>query len=154
MSVSKSQYGVGGDPVARVPTRWTRKRRSWRRLGGTVAVLATSAGALLGTAGGAEAYYPRPPVVDATVIASPNVNVRPGAPTLGPDMSRIIGQIPYGTSVQIDCVEVGPPETGPFGTTSLWDRLPGYQGNNPAAWVSDAWIDTGRNDPSVDNSGC
>jgi hypothetical protein len=69
-------------------------------------------------------------------------------------MSRVIGTIPYGTDVQIDCVVNGPAVTGPFGTTTLWDRVPGYQGNDPAAWVSDAWLNTGRNDPSVDNSLC
>jgi hypothetical protein len=90
----------------------------------------------------------------SVIIAWPDVNVRPGAPALGPDMSQVIGTIPYGTEVQIDCVVYGPAETGPYGTTALWDRLPGYQGDAPAAWVSDAWIDTGRNDASVDNSMC
>jgi hypothetical protein len=134
--------------------RRTGKRPSWRHLGATVAVLTASAGVLFGSVGAAQARLPREPTSDGIVIAYPAVNVRPGAPTLGPDMSRVIGTIPYGTDVQIDCVVNGPAVTGPFGTTTLWDRVPGYQGNDPAAWVSDAWLNTGRNDPSVDNSLC
>jgi hypothetical protein len=70
-------------------------------------------------------------------------------------MSRIINEIPYGTEVVIDCQVSGPTETGAAGTTAaLWDRVVGYQGNDPAAWVSDAWADTGSNDRVVSNNGC
>jgi hypothetical protein len=145
---------IGGDGTAHEPETHTRKRRGWLRFGSAFAVMTSSAAILLTGAGAAQAQLPRDPMSDGIVIADPGVNVRPGAPTLGPDMSRVIGTIPYGTDVQIDCVVNGPAETGPFGTTTLWDRVPGYQGNDPAAWVSDAWLNTGRNDPSVDNSLC
>ena len=153
MSMSESR-AAGSDRIAHEPNRQTRTRRSWLRLGGAVAAMTSSAAILLSGAGAAQAQLPREPMSDGIVIAYPTVNVRPGAPTLGPDMSRVIGTIPNGTDVQIDCVVNGPAVTGPFGTTTLWDRVPGYQGNDPAAWVSDAWLDTGRNDPSVDNSLC
>jgi hypothetical protein len=153
MSTSESR-AIGGGGIAHEPDRQTRRRRRWLRFGGAFAATMSSAAILLSGTGVAQAQLPREPMSDGIVIAYPEVNVRPGAPTLGPDMSRVIGTIPYGTDVQIDCVVNGPAVTGPFGTTTLWDRVPGYQGNDPAAWVSDAWLDTGRSDPSVDNSLC
>ena len=61
---------------------------------------------------GVKRHRGRNAVAGCRDIANPNINVRPGAPTLGPDMSRVIGKIPFGTRVEIDGVVGGPAETG------------------------------------------
>jgi hypothetical protein len=95
-----------------------------------------------------------PSETGAYVFADPSLNVHPGDPVDGPDMSRIIDRIPYSTFVVVDCQVSGRAEIGPDGTTTLWDRVIGYQGNDPAAWASDAWVNTGTNGQAVDNSLC
>jgi hypothetical protein len=153
MSMSESQH-IGRDGITREPERRGRKRLRWRRLGGTVAVLSSSAAVLLGAAAAAQAE-PLPTSTVGTVFAYPSLNVHPGDLLDGPDLSRIIDQIPYNTPVVITCQVSGPAETEFDGTTTtLWDRVAGYQGNDPAAWVSDAWVNTGSNDRVVNNNGC
>jgi hypothetical protein len=67
---------------------------------------------------------------------------------------------PYGTRVWIDCYFTGPPVTGPYGTTDIWDDVAGYiepgqsivtvfSSPGTFAVASDAWIYTGSNNPVV-----
>lgn len=69
----------------------------------------------------------------------------------------VIGVYPQNTEVHVFCVLNGPSETGPWGTTAIWDAIDYYQepGQNvtfyspipPYAVSSDAWINTGTNSP-------
>jgi hypothetical protein len=69
----------------------------------------------------------------------------------------IIATYPQNTQVHILCVFTGPAETGPFGPTTVWDAIdyfqePGgtltfYSPIPPYAVSSDAWINTGTNNP-------
>ena len=142
------------DHVTPEPTSRARMRPGWRRIAGSFAILTSSAAVVLGAASAAQAD-PYPDYVAPTVFAYPTLNVHPGDPIDGPDMSRIIGEIQYGTRIIVDCQVSGPAETGADGTTTtLWDRVVGYNGNDPAAWVSDAWVDTGSSDRVVSNNAC
>ena len=49
----------------------------------------------------------------------------------------VVGSVADGTTVTIVCQTPGTPETGQFGTTSLWDRL------DDNTYVSDAFVNTG-----------
>ena len=51
----------------------------------------------------------------------------------------IVGEVADGTTVTINCQTTGTPEDGPFGRSTLWDRL----ADN--SYVSDAYILTGTN---------
>ncbi|HEV2149414.1 MAG TPA: M12 family metallopeptidase [Longimicrobiaceae bacterium] len=54
----------------------------------------------------------------------------------------ITGSIGGGVSVSIVCQAYGTSHTGPWGTTSLWNKLGGaYAGH----WISDAYVYTGSN---------
>ena len=150
--MSESQP-TGHKGVADERGGWARKRLRRRRLGGTVAAVTASAAVLLGAAAAARAD-PLPSEQGAYTFASPYLNVHPGDAVNGPDMSQIIDQVPYSTFVVVDCQVNGPAETGPFGTTTLWDRLAGYEANDTPAWVSDAWVNTGTNGQAVDDSLC
>ncbi|MDX3850875.1 hypothetical protein [Streptomyces sp. AK02-01A] len=61
------------------------------------------------------------------------LNVRTGPGT----NYRIARVLPYGASVMINCQRPGTTETGPYGTSNLWDNI----GNGE--YVSDAFIHTG-----------
>jgi uncharacterized protein YraI len=65
------------------------------------------------------------------------LNVRTGPGT----NNRIIGSLPNGTRVTIQCYATGTAETGPWGTSRVWDNI----GNS--RWVSDAFVFTGSNNP-------
>jgi hypothetical protein len=149
--MSESQRIDGPGIAAESQTR-PRKRRGWRRLGGTATALTTCTALLLGAAGAAQADLPSEQ--GAYTFASPYLNVHPGDPANGPDLSQVIDQVPYSTFVVVDCQVNGPPETGPFGTTTLWDRLAGYEADGTPAWVSDAWVNTFTNGQAVDNTLC
>lgn len=51
----------------------------------------------------------------------------------------IVGELRNGNQITIECQTTGTPVKGDYGTTTLWDRIPGR------GYVSDAWIYTGTN---------
>lgn len=71
-----------------------------------------------------------------TVIANPSVVIRTGPTT----SYQVIGSIPYRTSVTITCTTRGQSMTGPYGATTLWDKV-SYNGK--VGYVTDAYIYTG-----------
>lgn len=62
-------------------------------------------------------------------------NLRAGPGTNYAVVSTIAG----GTSVWISCQAYGTTHTGPWGTTNIWDKL------STGAWITDAYVYTGRN---------
>jgi hypothetical protein len=66
-----------------------------------------------------------------------NVNLRSGPGT----NYSIVGSLPQGATVNVECVGTGTAVSGPYGTTTLWDEI----GNRE--WVTDAFVDTGTNNP-------
>jgi LasA protease len=52
-----------------------------------------------------------------------------------------VGDVADGTPVTISCTARGSTETGRYGSSDVWDRLPS------GAWVSDAFVYTGTHDP-------
>ncbi|HEV2377605.1 MAG TPA: hypothetical protein VGS19_36270 [Streptosporangiaceae bacterium] len=128
--------------VSRVP-RFVRR-------GSIIAVAAAATGIL--AAGPASAYN-----LTGTTVAGAGLNVHQdlngGAGPIhnGP----VIAVIPYNSTVYIDCYWYDAPETGPWGTTSVWDDIEGYRtpdGNyhdlsayNGDEFVTDAWVNTGGN---------
>lgn len=112
---------------------------------------ATTALILVGGAVAASAAAVRPATevnpINGRVDAQYGLNVHSGTPT-GP----VIGTMPYGSTAQLYCWVSGPAETGPGGTTSVWDEVGSYttpSGTNYAyagggyTFSSDAWLDTG-----------
>lgn len=58
----------------------------------------------------------------------------------GPGTSHsVVGTIGGGQSVTIVCQKTGTTHTGPWGSTSLWDKL------STGKWISDAFVYTGSN---------
>jgi hypothetical protein len=66
-----------------------------------------------------------------------NVNLRAGPGT----NYAIVGSLPQGATVNVECVGTGTSVSGPYGTTNMWDEI----GNRE--WVTDAFVDTGTNNP-------
>lgn len=58
--------------------------------------------------------------------------------------ATVIDCIPNGLPVTIECVAQGNPVTGPFGTTTIWDRVT-YNGKT--GYVTDAFVYTGTDLP-------
>jgi uncharacterized protein YraI len=59
----------------------------------------------------------------------------------GPGTSYgITGSVAGGTAVTIVCQTTGTTHTGPWGSTSLWNKLGGAYANQ---WISDAYVYTG-----------
>lgn len=56
--------------------------------------------------------------------------------------ATVIGCIPYNTIISIQCTTISNPVTGPYGTTSIWDRTT-YAGMS--GFVTDAYVYTGTN---------
>lgn len=54
----------------------------------------------------------------------------------------VTGSLNGGVSVSIVCQSYGTSHTGPWGTTSLWNKLGGA---NAGKWISDAYVYTGSN---------
>lgn len=69
------------------------------------------------------------------VIAGGPFNLRAGPGT----SYAVVGQVRGGTSVTIVCQAYGSTVTGPWGPTTIWDKLPS------GAWITDAYVYTGRN---------
>lgn len=63
------------------------------------------------------------------------LNTRSGPGTNYP----VNGSLASGATVTIVCTATGTAVTGPWGTTSVWDKL------STGVWVADAWIYTGTN---------
>lgn len=85
-----------------------------------------------------------PTEVTATVFDTPEVryvNVRSGA---GTEYDKI-GQINAGETVTLECFDwtYGDDVQGLYSTSRIWYKIKGY--NN--GWVSDAYLETGSNDP-------
>jgi hypothetical protein len=85
--------------------------------------------------------------VNGRVMAQLGLNVHSGSPT-----GQVIDTMPYDSTAVIYCWVSGPSETGPYGSTTVWDALDGYTtpsgqsvvyGAGPKAFSSDAWLDTG-----------
>ena len=67
---------------------------------------------------------------------------------------QVVAPIPVNSTVYIDCAWYDANETGPWGTTNVWDLIEGYRTNGTyhdltgyagQAFVSDAWVNTGGN---------
>ncbi|ADD42043.1 peptidoglycan DD-metalloendopeptidase family protein [Stackebrandtia nassauensis] len=59
--------------------------------------------------------------------------------------ATVLRTIAHDTEVELECYVRGDTMTGPWDNTSdVWDRLPG------GGYVSDAWLDTGSDEPIVD----
>jgi hypothetical protein len=67
------------------------------------------------------------------------LNLRPS-----PARTAVIGTVPEGATVSIQCSTRGETVSGPFGPTNLWDYVV-YNGQ--AGYVSDGYVNTGTNDP-------
>lgn len=81
---------------------------------------------------------PRPATATGRIIISPCLNLR-----AGPNGSTaLIGCVPDGLTISIQCTAQGNGVTGPYGTETIWDRTTynGYTG-----YVSDAYVYTGTN---------
>lgn len=83
--------------------------------------------------------------VTATVFDTPDVryvNVRDGA---GPEYNWI-GRIDAGQTVTLECFDWmygGDDIKGPYSSSRIWYKIKGYDNG----WVSDAYLNTGSNDP-------
>lgn len=83
--------------------------------------------------------------VTATVFDTPDVryvNVRDGA---GPEYNWI-GRIDAGQTVNLECFDWmygGDDVKGPYSSSRIWYKIKGYDNG----WVSDAYLNTGSNDP-------
>ncbi|CAL9482089.1 hypothetical protein SUDANB54_03044 [Streptomyces sp. enrichment culture] len=94
------------------------------------AVSAAVAGALmmvLGSASQASAAtsYPTAPGYQVNVRSGPGTNY------------TIVRILPQGSQIRINCQTSGTTETGPYGTSNIWDNI----GNGQ--YVSDAYVHTG-----------
>ncbi|CAO3569285.1 unnamed protein product [Mortierella alpina] len=56
--------------------------------------------------------------------------------------SAVVGSIKNGASVDIDCTATGTTVTGKFGTSSVWDHVPG-------GYVTDTYVYTGTDGPAA-----
>ncbi|MGB7962226.1 MAG: cutinase family protein [Propionicimonas sp.] len=81
---------------------------------------------------------PAPSYKLGKVLASPCLNFRAGAS----GSTGLIGCIPINTMIPVICVAQGNAVTGPYGTSTIWDRT---TWNNQTGYVSDAWVYTGTN---------
>ena len=119
------------------PSRLTR----W--LAALSAVLVTVLGVVGVTAPAAQAA---PTEATATVFDTPEVryvNVRDGT---GTEYAKI-GQVNAGETVTLECFDwtYGAEVQGPYSSSRIWYKLKGYDNG----WVSDAYLETGSNDPVV-----
>lgn len=115
-------------------------RRSWaRRLSaGAAALLLTFTGLVAGAAPAAAA--------SGTVVADPCLNIRSSAAT----GSSALACAPYGTSLTVECVVRGQSVTGPYSTSTLWNRV-SYGG--ATGYAADAWMLTGSDGPVAGECG-
>ena len=80
--------------------------------------------------------------VTATVFSAPGwdyANIRPGPSTDG----QPIGKVQAGQAVQLDCYRNGGEVKGPYGSSTLWYKVKGYD----SGWVADAMLSTGSDLP-------
>lgn len=80
--------------------------------------------------------------VTATVFSAPGwdyANVRPGPSTDG----QPIGKVQAGQTVQLDCYRNGGEVKGPYGSSTLWYKVKGYD----SGWVADSMLSTGSDLP-------
>ena len=80
--------------------------------------------------------------VTATVFSAPGwdyANIRPGPRTDG----QPIGKVQAGQAVQLDCYRNGGEVKGPYGSSTLWYKVKGYD----SGWVADAMLSTGSDLP-------
>lgn len=117
--------------------------RTNRRIAALTAVSALAGGIALAATSPAQAAT----FVYGRVAATAGLNIRSGSPT-GP----VIDTMPYNSTAQLYCWVYGPPITGPWGTTSVWDAVNGYTtpwgenvvfGAGAKVFSSDAWLNTG-----------
>jgi LasA protease len=105
-------------------------------------------GTRVGVGGYLYNYYSDPP----STLPTGTVNVGSGntlALRSGPSTSHTrIGSKNHGEVVRIQCTGRGQMMTGTLGTTDLWDRL------DTGEWASDAYIDTGTNEPVAPDCAC
>lgn len=104
-----------------------------RRGGAGLLVLATVLSLLLLT-GAAPAFAASTWTVEGE---GERVNLRAGP---GTDYQRV-GSVPDGARVTVVCTARGTTETGPWGSTNVWDQL------NSGLWISDAFLITGTFEP-------
>ncbi len=109
-------------------------------------------GTIVGVGGYLYNYGAGPGGPDDPTLPTGTVNVGAGntlALRSGPSTSHTrIGSKNHGDVVRIQCTGRGQMMTGTFGQTDLWDRL------DTGEWASDAYIDTGTNDPVAPDCAC
>ena len=125
----------------------------------TCAVAMISAMATAGPAAASTALSSPPPgMLTGTTVARAGLNVhlvKDG----GIATSPVITAIPYDSTVYIACWNYDAQETGPWGTTKVWDALAGYRPpggsyqdlshDGGVPFVTDAWVDTGGDTSSM-----
>jgi uncharacterized protein YraI len=62
--------------------------------------------------------------------------------------TEVVGNIPAGTVVKLACHVTGQSVTGPFGTSTIWNRIADGQGF-PVGYLADSHLFTGSDDPVV-----
>jgi hypothetical protein len=98
------------------------------------------------TAQAGEGDYNPPAPAPAPVYATGQIHISPCLNLrAGPHKDyALIGCVPDGTTIGIECVGYGNPVTGPWSTTSVWDRIT-YAGTT--GYVADAYVWTGTDNP-------
>ena len=85
---------------------------------------------------------PPTPVTDygpaGTILIDPCLDFHQDAGHTSP----VVGCIPKGTLVKVQCVAYSNYVTGPYGSTNIWDRV-AWGGR--VGFVTDAWVYTGKN---------
>jgi uncharacterized protein YraI len=112
---------------------------TWNGTAGYVSdayVYTGTANAVAGPCGGSPPPPPPPPAATGRIIIQPCLNLR-----AGPNGSTtLLDCVPYDTVITIECTSQGNAVTGPYGTTTLWDRT---VWNGKRGFVSDAYVYTG-----------
>ncbi|WP_329456375.1 SH3 domain-containing protein [Streptomyces sp. NBC_01497] len=92
-------------------------------------------------AGAATADPVEAPAVHALAVVATHYPIAPGYSVnvrSGPGTNHgVVRILPVGASVSVNCQMYGTTETGPYGTTRIWDNIANGQ------FVSDAYVHTG-----------
>ncbi|MEA1303933.1 SH3 domain-containing protein [Actinomyces oris] len=78
----------------------------------------------------------------ATVYSAPGWNYANVRPSPGTDRHPI-AQIQAGRAVELDCYQYGGEANGPYGSSTLWYRIKGYD----EGWVANSMLSTGSDLP-------
>ena len=78
----------------------------------------------------------------ATVYSAPGWNYANVRPSPGTDRQPI-AQIQAGRAVELDCYQYGGEANGPYGSSTLWYKIKGYD----EGWVANSMLSTGSDLP-------